>query len=128
MSDIPAELHYTKDHEWLRSETGGAVVVGITHHAQSQLGDLVYVELPEVGRQVKAGDALAVVESTKAASDVYSPVSGTVLAINEALGADPDLVNTQPYGGGWLVRLQVTVAATDLLDANAYQQLLAAGH
>jgi glycine cleavage system H protein len=125
MSEIPADLSYTREHEWVRTEADGAVVVGISDHAQAQLGELVYVELPEVGRVVEAGAALAVVESTKAASDVYAPVSGSVVAVNEALNASPELVNGSPYRDGWLVRLRPSAEATGLLDAAAYTQLVA---
>lgn len=126
MSEIPADLSYTREHEWLRTEADGAIVVGISDHAQAQLGELVYVELPEVGRVVEAGAALAVVESTKAASDVYAPVAGRVVAVNEVLNATPELVNGSPYGDGWLVRLEPSAPAPDLLDAAAYTQLVAA--
>ena len=130
MSDVPKELKYTKEHEWLRREADGTVVIGITDHAQHQLGELVYVELPDAGRSLQPGDAMAVVESTKAASDVYAPVAGAVTAVNPALASQPELVNTDPYGAGWLVRLQPAAgSATDgLLDAAAYAALLAAGH
>lgn len=125
MSGVPAELKYTKEHEWVRLERDGSVVVGITDHAQHQLGELVFIELPEPARTVTAGEACAVVESVKAASDVYAPVSGTVMAVNEALVKDPGLVNTSPYGEGWLYRLKPSAAApAGLLDAAAYTQLL----
>lgn len=128
MSDVPQQLQYTREHEWVRREADGTVVVGITDHAQGQLGELVYVELPEAGRALKPGDAMAVVESTKAASDVYAPLSGTVLAVNPALASEPELVNTDPYGGGWLVRLKPgdVAALAGLLDAAGYSALLAA--
>jgi glycine cleavage system H protein len=127
MSEIPADLRYTPEHEWVRTEADGTTVVGISDHAQAQLGELVYVELPEVGRQVEAGAALAVVESTKAASDVYAPVAGSVVAVNEALNGSPELVNSSPYGNGWLVRLRPAdpAAAAALLDAAAYEGLVA---
>jgi glycine cleavage system H protein len=124
MSQVPAQLRYTKDHEWVREESDGSFVVGITDHAQQQLGELVYVELPETGRAVGVGDGLAVVESTKAASDVYAPLAGTVVATNPALAAEPEQVNADPYGKGWLVRLNVTAKPTGLLDAEAYRSLL----
>ncbi|MCE7903137.1 MAG: glycine cleavage system protein GcvH [Gammaproteobacteria bacterium PRO9] len=128
MTDVPGNLHFTKEHEWVRREPDGSVVVGITDHAQHQLGELVYVELPEAGRTLSAGDGMAVVESTKAASDVYAPLSGTVREANEALATQPDLVNTDAYGKGWLVRLALTDDGQlkDLLDAAAYRALLAA--
>ncbi|MEO7385497.1 MAG: glycine cleavage system protein GcvH [Gammaproteobacteria bacterium] len=130
MSNVPDKLQYTKEHEWIRREADGTLVVGITDHAQHQLGELVYVELPEVGRTLKPGDAMAVVESTKAASDVYAPLAGTVAVVNPALGSQPELVNTDPYGDGWLVRLKVADAdrAAGLLDAPAYAALLADEH
>jgi glycine cleavage system H protein len=130
MSNVPKQLQYTKEHEWVRRESDGSVVVGITDHAQQQLGELVYVELPEAGRTLKPGDALAVVESTKAASDVYAPLAGAVVSVNPALTAQPELVNTDPYGAGWLVRLQPAdlVALTGLIDAAAYTALLDAAH
>ena len=130
MSDVPRLLQYTKEHEWIRREADGTIVVGITDHAQHQLGELVYVELPEAGRSLKPGDAMAVVESTKAASDVYSPLAGTVTGVNPALTSQPELVNTDPYGAGWLVRLTPADAgaSAELLDASAYAALLDAGH
>ncbi len=127
MSNVPPGLHYTKDHEWLRRESDGSFTMGITDHAQHQLGELVYVELPDTGRAMKSGEALAVVESTKAASDVYAPVAGSVVGINPALTTEPELVNADPYGKGWLLRLQAADAGevTALLDAVAYASLLA---
>jgi glycine cleavage system H protein len=130
MSDVPKQLQYTKEHEWIRQDDDGTVVVGITDHAQHQLGELVYVELPEAGRAIKPGDAMAVVESTKAASDVYAPLAGTVTQVNPALTGQPELVNTDPYGAGWLVRVQPAAAGgpAGLLDAMAYAALLETGH
>jgi len=126
MSKIPADLGYTREHEWVRQEADGSLVVGITDHAQQELGELVYVELPEAGRTVAAGDAMLVVESTKAASDVYAPAGGTVVAVNDALSSQPELVNSDPYGGGWLVRIQPAAGeeAGDLLPADAYRSLV----
>ena len=126
MSEVPEALKFSRDHEWLRSEGDGTLVIGITDHAQKSLGERVYVELPEAGRSVTAGDALAVVESTKAASDVYAPVSGTVVAVNSALDQEPGLVNSEPYGGGWLLRLEPADAGEleGLMDASAYADLL----
>ena len=125
MSTIPPGLMYTREHEWIRADSDGTVVVGITDHAQHQLGELVYVELPEAGSELAAGDGCAVVESVKAASDVYAPVAGTVTAVNEALNDAPDLVNTSPYDEGWLFRLKPGDAAlAGLLDAAAYQKLI----
>jgi glycine cleavage system H protein len=123
MSKIPAELRYSKTHEWVRREDDGTVTVGITDNAQDLLGDMVYVELPEPGRRVKAGQECAVVESVKAASDVYSPLSGEVVAVNEAISDSPELVNKDPYGEGWMMRLKpFALAEMDaLLDAEAYR-------
>jgi glycine cleavage system H protein len=122
MSNIPSELKYAKSHEWVRDEGDGTVVVGITDHAQEQLGDLVFVELPEVGSLLNAGGECAVVESVKAASDIYSPMSGEVLAINEALEDAPETVNEDAYGDGWLFKLKLSDPgeAGELLDADAY--------
>ena len=106
MSELPGDLRYTNEHEWLRQEEDGSVTIGITDHAQSALGDLVYVELPEVGQAVEAGGEMAVVESVKAASDVYAPISGEVTAVNEVLSDDPEKINADPYGDGWIVRMQ----------------------
>jgi glycine cleavage system H protein len=118
----PANLRYTASHEWLRDEGDGTVTIGITAHAQEALGELVYVELPEPGRRVGAGEACVVVESTKAASDVYAPVDGEVIAVNTALADAPQSVNEAPYGEGWLMRLRVADPAqlSSLLDADAY--------
>ena len=123
MSTIPAELRYSKTHEWVRRENDGTITVGITDNAQDLLGDMVYVELPETGRRVKAGQECAVVESVKAASDVYSPLSGEVVAVNEAISDSPELVNKDPYGEGWMMRLKpFALAEMDaLLDAEAYR-------
>jgi len=130
LSNIPSELRYTKSHEWVRSlqgEAPGAVEIGISEHAQSALGDLVFVEVPEVGRALKAGDACAVVESVKAASDVYSPVSGKVIASNAVLATQPELLNQDPYGAGWLFRVQTVSPIDDgaLLSAAEYAKYLA---
>lgn len=126
MSELPGELQYTKDHEWLRREDDGSVTVGISDHAQSALGDLVYVELPEVGQDLDVDGEMAVVESVKAASDVYAPLSGTVLAVNEALADDPEKINSDPYGDGWIVRLQpaADIDESTLLSPADYQDLL----
>ncbi len=124
MSQIPADLKYTKTHEWARLNPDGSVTVGITDHAQTQLGDMVFVELPELGRTVTAGEECAVVESVKAASDVYSPLAGEVTAVNEALTDEPELVNQDPYGEGWLFQLQPAEALDGLLDAAAYEAAL----
>lgn len=128
MTQVPQDLKYTDDHEWVRAEADGSVVVGVTDHAQHALGELVYVELPDAGRKVTRGDAMAVVESTKAASDVYAPLAGVIVQGNPALTGQPELVNTDPYGEGWLVRLRPDDAAdlAALKDSAAYTQLLAA--
>jgi glycine cleavage system H protein len=124
VSNIPDDLRYTKSHEWVRPIAGGGVEIGITEHAQSALGDLVFVEVPDVGRNLRAGDACAVVESVKAASDVYSPVTGTVIANNAALSAKPELLNQDPYGEGWLFRLQTSADLPPLMNAAAYASFL----
>lgn len=123
MSAIPAELKYSKSHEWVRRNADGTVTVGITDNAQDLLGDMVYVELPEPGRRVKAGQECAVVESVKAASDVYSPLSGEVIEVNEAISDSPELVNKDPYGEGWMMRIKPSALAEmdALLDADGYQ-------
>lgn len=122
--DIPDNLRYTTSHEWASEPDGGLVTIGISDYAQDQLGDVVYVELPEVGRDVRAGDAVAVVESVKTASDIYAPVSGSVEAVNEALVDTPERINDSPYGDGWLFRLRVgdPDELGELLDAAAYRQ------
>jgi glycine cleavage system H protein len=126
MSSIPKNLKYLESHEWVRSEADGTVTVGISDHAQHALGDLVFVEVPEVGRALTKGAAAAVVESVKAASDVYSPVTGEVIAVNEALSASPELVNSDPYGEGWLFKVKPANSAelAHLLDAGAYGKVL----
>lgn len=126
MSDIPTELRYARSHEWARLEEDGTVTVGITDHAQDALGDVVFVELPEVGVPVAAGEEAGVVESVKAASDIYAPVSGTVVAVNDALQESPEKVNEDPYGDGWFFRLQPDDPADldDLLDAEGYAEVL----
>lgn len=125
MKDVPQELLYTSNHEWVRKEDDGTVTVGITDHAQELLGDLVYVELPEVGRGTNGGEEISVVESVKAAEDVYSPLSGEVTEINEALADSPETINGDPYGDGWIFRLRPSAdAAWDgLMDAAAYTEL-----
>lgn len=122
-SQVPADLKYAKSHEWIRV-TGDRAVVGITDHAQHELTDVVFVELPAVGRTVSAGEACAVVESVKTASDIYSPVSGEVVSVNPALANDPSLVNTAPYAGGWFFELKMANPAEvqALLDAAAYSK------
>jgi len=126
MSNVPAELKYSKEHEWLRKEEDGSYTVGITEHAQELLGDMVFVDLPEVGTVVSAGDDCAVAESVKAASDIYAPISGEIVAVNEDLGDSPEQVNSEPYGDGWIFRIKASNEAevAALLDATAYQALL----
>ena len=126
MSELPGDLLYTKDHEWLRREDDGTVTIGITEHATTALGDLVYVELPEVDQEVDNGGEMAVVESVKAASDVYAPIAGTVAAVNEDLADDPEKINAEPYGDGWIVRMTPSedVDESALLSPGDYQQLL----
>ncbi|HET6630566.1 MAG TPA: glycine cleavage system protein GcvH [Woeseiaceae bacterium] len=124
MSELPGDLLYTSEHEWLRQEEDGSVTVGITDYAQAALGDLVYIELPETGAEVEEGGEMAVVESVKAASDVYAPVSGTVIEVNAALADDPEKINTDPYGEGWIVRLQPEGDSGDTMDPDAYQEFL----
>ena len=124
MSELPGDLLFTKEHEWLRKEDDGSVTIGITDHAQAALGDMVYVELPEIDQEVEENDEMAVVESVKAASDVYAPIAGIVVAVNEALPDEPELVNSDPYGEGWIVRMQPSEDADGLLSPDEYQQLL----
>ena len=126
MSELPGDLLYTKDHEWLRREDDGTVTIGITDHAATALGDLVYVELPEVGQEVESEGEMAVVESVKAASDVYAPIAGTVAAVNEDLADDPEKINSEPFGEGWIVRMTPSddIDESALLTPDAYQQLL----
>ncbi len=107
MSEVPADLKYTRDHEWLRLDDDATVTIGITDHAQAQLGDLVFVETPEVGTSFGVGEAAAVVESVKAASDVYAPVAGEVIEANEDLADSPELINNDPFGEGWIYKLRV---------------------
>ena len=125
---FPDDLKYTAEHEWVRTpgETAGSVRIGITDYAQDALGDIVYVQLPEVGTAVSAGDAVGELESTKSVSDVYSPVSGEVVARNDALEATPELVNNDPYGEGWLFEVSVAdgSATSELLDAAAYAEIV----
>jgi glycine cleavage system H protein len=121
----PEELKYTEEHEWLASTAATTVRVGITEYAQQQLGDVVFVELPEVGKSVSAGDPVGEVESTKSVSEIFAPVDGEVTAVNSALDGQPELINSDPYGEGWILELSVSGADVldGLLDATAYQQL-----
>ncbi len=122
MSEVPSELKYAKSHEWVRVEDDGTMTVGISDHAQALLGDLVFVELPEVGTELVAGDECCVVESVKAASDVYMPVSGEILEVNETLADEPEIINSAPYDNGWLFKVQPSAdEIEDLFDAEAYQ-------
>ncbi|AVF35705.1 glycine cleavage system protein GcvH [Rahnella sikkimica] len=122
MSNVPADLKYASSHEWVRSEGNGVYTVGITEHAQELLGDMVFVDLPEVGREVAAGEDCAVAESVKAASDIYSPISGEIVAVNGELEGSPELVNSAPYGEGFLFQIKASDEAelANLLDAEAY--------
>ncbi|HBS54623.1 MAG TPA: glycine cleavage system protein GcvH [Stenotrophomonas sp.] len=126
MSEIPGDLKFLKSHEWARVEGNGRVTVGISDHAQGLLGDLVYVELPEVGAEAKAGEQIAVVESVKAASDVYSPVSGTIVEVNSALSDKPETINEDAYGEGWMYVVELTNSdeLNELLDPDAYAEAL----
>ena len=129
MSSYPADLRYTKSHEWLRTLPDGSIEIGITDHAQQSLGDLEFVEVPEAGKTLAAGDACAVVESVKAASDVYSPIAGEVTAGNPQLATQPELINRDPYGEGWILRIKPAdgKASAETPDAAAYEAVVAAG-
>ncbi|MQL47801.1 glycine cleavage system protein GcvH [Photorhabdus khanii] len=126
MSNVPTELKYAESHEWVRAEGNGEYTIGITEHAQELLGDMVFVDLPEVDNEINFGDECAVVESVKAASDIYAPLSGEVIAVNEALNDAPELVNSEPYNEGWLFRIKASDESelANLLDAAGYQALL----
>ena len=122
---IPEQLRYSSDHEWIAAD-GARVRIGITHYAQDALGDVVYVQVPTVGVQVSAGDALSEVESTKSVSDIYAPVSGTIVAVNDALGSQPETLNSDPYGDGWICEIEMSDPAQldALLDASGYRALV----
>src|SRR5258707_542897 len=126
MSNVPGDLRYAKTHEWVKKQSDGTVVIGITDHAQSALGDLVFVEVPKAGRKVGAGEACAVVESVKAASDVYAPIAGEVIEGNGKLADAPETLNSDPYGAGWMFKIKPANAADvdKLLDAGGYQKAL----
>jgi len=126
MSNVPADLKYTESHEWVQENGDGTATVGITDHAQDALGDLVFVEVPEMGKQFAAKDACAVVESVKAASDIYCPVSGEIVEVNEVLDGAPETINSDPYGEGWIFRVSLTDAGEldGLLDASGYESVL----
>ena len=122
--EYPKDLKYTKDHEWAR-KSGKAIVIGVTHHAQEALGDVVYVELPKLGASVKAGERFGTIESTKAVSDLFSPVSGKVVKVNDDLSSNPQKVNQEPYAGGWIIEVEATGSDYDgLMDAPSYEKLL----
>lgn len=126
--NIPKELKYSKDHEWVKVE-GKVAIIGVTDFAQSQLGDVVFVELPDESGTVKVGDGFSVIESVKAVSDIYAPVSGKIVKVNQALTDSPDLINQEPYGEGWIVVIEMSDSSEldDLLDSDAYAQLAAEG-
>ncbi len=127
MSNIPPDLRYAKSHEWLKPSGDGTALVGITDYAQNSLGDITFVQLPKVGTLLKVGDSFGVVESVKAASDIYAPVAGMVQEVNEALNGRPETLNRDPYGTGWMIRLKLAAPAdvSALLDAAGYEQSLA---
>ncbi|MEW7312202.1 glycine cleavage system protein GcvH [Buttiauxella gaviniae] len=126
MSNVPNELKYSKEHEWLRKEADGTYTVGITEHAQELLGDMVFVDLPEVGSTVSTGDDCAVAESVKAASDIYAPISGEIIEVNTELSDSPELINSEPYAAGWIFKIKASDESEldGLLDATAYAALL----
>lgn len=127
MSNVPADLKYSASHEWIKDNDDGTATIGISEHAQEALGDLVFVELPEMGKQLAAKDACAVVESVKAASDIYSPVAGEVIEVNQNLESAPETINGDAYGEGWIYKLKLSDAGelADLFDAGGYEQILA---
>lgn len=126
MSNVPNELKYKDSHEWVRKEADGTYTVGITEHAQELLGDMVFVDLPEVGRVVESGEDCAVAESVKAASDIYAPLSGEILAVNEELESSPELINSDPYTDGWLFKIKASDESEldSLLDADGYKKTI----
>ena len=124
MNDLPGDLYYTNEHEWLRKEEDGSITVGITDYAQAALGDLVYVEIPEIGKNIDAGGEMAVVESVKAASDVYSPLSGKITNVNENLANEPQIINLDPYGEGWIACIFPSDEINNVMNADEYQQFL----
>ena len=126
MSNIPADLRYAKSHEWLKLAADGTATIGITDYAQASLGDITYVQMPKVGAALKAGETFGVVESVKAASDLYAPAAGTVLAVNDTLNSAPETVNSAPYDAGWMLKLKLAdpAAVGALLDAGAYGKLV----
>ena len=124
MSEIPENLSYTEDHEWVGPDENGGMKVGITDYAQDSLSDVVFVELPNVGDSYQQGEVMAVAESVKAASDIYAPIAGKILAINEKLEESPELVNESPYGSGWMVIMEPSEEISSLIDAEAYKNSL----
>ncbi len=126
MSQVPATLRYTKDHEWVRQESDGTVTIGITDHAQAALGDVTFIDLPKAGKSFQSGEVFGTVESVKAASDLYCPIAGEVIESNPTLNDSPDLVNREPYGGAWMIRIKPKNPAevSQLLDAAAYSATL----
>ena len=124
MNDLPEDLYCTNEHEWLRKEEDGSITVGITDYAQAALGDLVYVEAPEIGQNIDAGGEMAVVESVKAASDVYSPLSGKITNVNENLANEPQIINLDPYGEGWIACIFPSDEINNVMNADEYQQFL----
>ena len=123
MSNIPAELQYSKEHEWIKSEGSNSAKVGITDFAQAALGDIVYIQLPKVGQEVKAGSVCGEVETTKSVSEIFSPLTGKVIAINSDLEKSPELINQDPYGAGWIAQIEFSAAPGDLLSAEEYTQI-----
>ncbi|PJE79854.1 Glycine cleavage system H protein [invertebrate metagenome] len=128
MSDVPSDLHYVRSHEWVKIDDDGSAVIGLTDHAQETLGDVVFVELPEKGTTLASGDEAGVVESVKAASDIYAPVSGEVIAVNALLGDTPETINSDPYGHGWIFKVKLTDdrELSELMDADAYNDFVEA--
>ena len=125
MSNVPADLQYTKEHEWIRESQTGTFHIGITDFAQGALGDIVYIQLPKVGQNVRAGEVCGEVESTKSVSEIYSPLTGTITAVNSALDTTPELINQDPYNAGWIAEISVTESATELLSSTEYETLTA---
>ena len=125
MSNVPADLQYTKEHEWIRESQTGTFHIGITDFAQGALGDIVYIQLPKVGQNVRAGEVCGEVESTKSVSEIYSPLTGTITAVNSALDTTPELINQDPYNAGWIAEISLTESATELLSSTEYETLTA---
>ena len=125
MSNVPADLQYTKEHEWIRESQAGTFHIGITDFAQGALGDIVYIQLPKVGQNVRAGEVCGEVESTKSVSEIYSPLTGTITAVNSALDTTPELINQDPYNAGWIAEISLTESATELLSNTEYETLTA---